>query len=268
MKTMPHGSLANCTILGILTALVGAAGLIGSDGHPASNREAYGSLAVAIVREDTIVVAADSRTVTDGVINPDTTCKITVVNDVVFAATGLLRGNRNALAIVDYARSILTGPTKISYKIKTFQSGVSKLLTSWVDIPEDRDALITSSEFRNKHSIHSMFCFFSSGKPVVVEYGFVPSIVGRRFKVAGAYDAGVRKPGEILWIGSMEQTDTLMKIDKEFSRRVRLLDAVSAAKALLLKQMQFTPAMVGGDIDIVLVTSKGAGWVQRKQNCY
>lgn len=228
----------------------------------------YGSVAVVVIRDDTIVVAADSRTVTDGVINPDTTCKITVVKDVVFAATGLLKGNRYALGIIDYARSVLEDPSKTWYKLKTFQSGASKLLTSWMDIPEDRDSLAASPHYRNKHSVHSIFCFFSEGKPVVVKYSFTPSLIGKRFKIGGVYDAGARKPGEILWIGTSEQTDTLLKLDEKFSVRIHALDAVSAARALVEKQSEFTPAIVGGDVDIVLVTPKGAEWIQRKQNCY
>ncbi len=267
MKTMTFRIFAILSSAGILATLGWGVGFVSRDSQPSPNHEAYGSLAVAIIREDTIVVAADSRTVTDGVINPDTTCKIAVVNDVVFAATGLLKGNRNAVGIVDYARSVLKSPTKTSYKIKTFQEGASKLLTSWVDIPEDRKALSTSPEFRNKHSIHSMFCFYSDGKPVVVEFGFAPSIVGGRFKIGGVYDAGVRKPGEILWIGTMEQTDTLMKMDRVFSSQIHDMDAITAAKTLILKQMEFTPSVVGGAIDIVLITTKGAMWIQRKQNC-
>jgi hypothetical protein len=202
------------------------------------------------------------------VVNPDTTCKIAVVQDVVFAATGLLKGNRNALGIVDYARSVLTGPSKTWYKLKTFQSGASKLLTSWMDIPEDRDSLAASPYYRYRHSVHSMFCFFSGGKPVVVEYSFTPSLVGNRFKIGGVYDAGARKPGEILWIGASEQTDAFLKQDREFSERIHALDALSAAKALVEKQMEFTPRIVGGDVDIVLITPNGATWIQRKQNCY
>jgi hypothetical protein len=267
MKTAPLRMVVFFAILEILTTLVCAVGFICTDYHPPSNQEAYGSLAVAIVREDTIVVAADSRTVTDGVINPDTACKIIVDNNVVFAAAGLLKGNRNALGIVDYARSVLKSPTRTSYKIKTFQEGASRLLASWVDIPENREALTTSPEFRNKHSIHFMFCFFSDGKPVVVEFGIAPSIVGGRFKIGGVYDAGARKTGEILWIGAIEQICALMKTDTLFSERIRNVDAVSAAKILLLKQMEFTPGIVGGDVDLVLITSKGATWIQRKQNC-
>jgi hypothetical protein len=234
--------------------------------HRASG--SYGSVAVVVIRDDSIVVAADSRTLTDGMVNPDTTCKITVVKDVVFAATGLLKGNRYALGIVDYARSVLTGPSKIWYKLKTFQSGASKLLTSWMDIPEDRDSLADSPYYRNNNSVHSIFCFFSDGKAVVVEYSFTPSLVGNRFKIGGVYDAGARKPGEILWIGASEQTDTLLMKDKEFSERIHALDAVSAGRALVEKQTEFTPGIVGGNVDIVLLTPKGAKWIQHKQNCY
>jgi hypothetical protein len=230
--------------------------------------DSYGSVAVAVIRDDTIVVAADSRTVTDGTTNPDTACKITVVKDVVFAATGLLKGNRYALGIIDYARSVLADPLKTWYKLKTFQSGASKLLTSWMDIPEVRDSLAASPYYRNKHSVHSMFCFFSDGKPVVVKYSFTPSLVGKRFKIGGVYDAGARKPGEILWIGASEQTDALLKQDREFSDRIHALDAVSAAKAIVEKQSEFTPGIVGGNVDIVLITPKGAEWIRRKQNCY
>ena len=233
-----------------------------------STSSLYGSAAVAIIRDDTIVVAADSRTVTDGVVNPDTTCKITVVKDIVFAATGLLKGNQNALDIIDYARSVLAGPEKTRYKLNTFQSGANRLLTSWMNLAEDRDSLAISSDYRNRHSIHSLFCFFYGGKPAVVEYAFMPAFKSGRFKIAGVYNGGVRRPGKILWIGALEQTDSLLKTDKAFSRRIDGMDAVSAAKAFIQKQMEFTPRIVGGDIDIVLVTPKGATWILRKQNCY
>lgn len=230
--------------------------------------EVYGSVAVAVIRTDTIVVAAESRTTTDGIINPDTTCKITVVDSIVFAATGLLKGNSNALGIVDYARSVLNEPTKTWYKIHTFQSGASSLVMSWLNAPEYKDSLALSSFYRNGHSIQAMFCFFSGGKPVVVKYSFTPSLVGSRFKVGGVYDAGARKSGEILWIGAHEETDTLMKKDSAFFRRIYSLDAVSTAKSLIQRQMEFTPSIVGGDIDIVLITPTGAQWVQKKQNCF
>ena len=233
-----------------------------------SPKGAFGSVAVAVIREDTIVVAAESRTVTDGVINPDTTCKITIVRDIIFAATGLLKGNENALGVVDYARSVLASETQTWYKMDTFQSGASKLLTSWMNVPEDRDSLSESSYFKNRHSIHAMFCFFSRGRPVVVEYSFVPSIVKGRFKIGGVYDAGARKQGEVLWIGAMEETDALMKEDSAFSRQIRQLDAISAAETLIERQMEFTPSIVGGAIDISLLTPKGAKWIQKKQNCY
>ncbi len=228
----------------------------------------YGSVAVAVIRQDTIVIAAESRTTTDGLINPDTTCKITIVDNIVFAATGLLKGNQSALGIVDYARAALSGRARTRYKLRTFQSGVSSLLTSWLNIPQVQDSLAMSSYYRNRHSIQSMFCFFSAGRPVVVEYSFMPSHVGKRFKIGGVYDAGARKPGEIIWIGAMEETDTLMKEDLEFAKRIHGVDAVHAAKSLIQKQMQFTPRIVGGDIDIVLVTPTGANWIQKKQNCY
>jgi hypothetical protein len=239
-----------------------------ANGRRLATSSLYGSAAVAIIRDDTIVVAADSRTVTDGVVNPDTTCKITVVKDIVFAATGLLKGNQNALDIIDYARSVLTGPEKTRYKLNTFQSGASRLLTSWMNIAEDRDSLAISSDYRNRHSIHSLFCFFSGGKPVVIEYAFMPAFKSGRFKIAGVYNGGVRKPGKILWIGASEQTDSLLKTDRVFSGRIHGMDAVSAAKVLIQKQMEFTPRIVGGDVDIVLVTPKRATWIQHKQNCY
>lgn len=238
------------------------------DGEAKPNGAAYGSVAVAVVRKDTIVVAAESRTITDGRINPDTTCKITVVNNVVFATTGLLKGNQTALLILDYARSVLRGPEQTRYKLQTFQSGASSLLTSWLNIPEDYDSLVLSAVYRNGHSVHSMFCFFSNGKPVVVKYSFMPSIVGKRFKIGGAYDAGVRKPDEILWIGEYEEADTLLKNDRGFAKKIDEENAVLAAEALIQKQMEFTPWIVGGDIDIILVTPNGARWIQKKQNCY
>ena len=238
-----------------------------NESHGEGMSGSYGSIAVAIVRDDTIVVAADSRTVTDDKINPDTTCKITVVNDVVFAATGLLKGNQNAFGILDYARSVLQGPAKIPYKLDTYQSGTSTLLTSWLNIIEDGDSIAASSYYRNSHSIQSMFCFFSGSKPVVVAYSFTPSFVGKRFKIGGVYDAAARKSGEMIRIGATTQTDMLLKKDEEFSEHIRRLDAVSAAKALVRKQMEFTPRIVGGEIDIVLITSKGASWIHRKQNC-
>jgi len=238
------------------------------NGSKPSSSTSYGSAAVAVIREDTIVVAADSRTITDGNINPDTACKITVVNNVVFAATGLLKGNRNAFDIVDYARSVLEGSARTPYKLDTFQEGVSKLLSSWMDIPEDRDSLRVSPYFRYSHSIHCMFCFFSKGKPVVVAYTFSPALDRNRFKIGGIYDAGARKPGEILWIGATEQTDSVLKNDRAFSELIHQLDAVAAARVLIQKQMQFTPRIVGGDVDIVLITRRSAKWIQRKQNCF
>ena len=228
----------------------------------------YGSVAVAVIRNDTIVLAAESRTTTDGILNPDTACKITIVDDVAFATTGLLKGNQNALGILDYARSVLAGPEKIKYKLQVFQSGASRLLTSWLNVREDYDSLVLSADFRNHRSVYSMFCFFSEGKPVVVKYSFMPSIVGKRFKIGGIYDAGVRKPGEILWMGEYEQTAALLANDTLFAQTVRGKAAVDAAKTLIEKQSQYTPKTVGGDIDIVLVTPSGARWIQKKANCY
>lgn len=238
-----------------------------ADSSKRASAGSFGSVAVAIVREDTIAVAAESRTITNGVVNPDTTCKITVVNNIVFAATGLLRGNNSAPGIVDYARDVLGGPGKTEDKLKTFQAGASNLLASWLDIPGFVDSVAISSDYRNQHSVHALFCFFSRGDPIVVEYSFTPSLAGRHFKVDGYYDSGVRKPGEIIWIGAMEQTDTLVRTQHQFSRKIQGLDAISAGRALIENQMQSTPRIVGGYIDIVLVTSKRAEWIQRKQNC-
>ncbi|HEY6953182.1 MAG TPA: hypothetical protein VI758_12320, partial [Bacteroidota bacterium] len=76
------------------------------------------------------------------------------------------------------------------------------------------------------------------------------------------------KPGEIIWIGTMEQTDRLLNSPGRFSESIRGLDAIAAGEALIRKQMEFTPGVVGGDIDVVLITPNGARWVRRKQNCY
>jgi len=236
------------------------------EGKP--NGAAYGSVGVAVIRKDTIVVAAESRTITDGRINPDTACKITVVDNVVFATTGLLKGNQTALPILDYARSVLRGSEQTRYKLQTFQSGASSLLTSWLNIPEDYDSLVRSATYRNGHSVHCMFCFFSDGKPVVVKYTFMPSIVGKRFKIGGVYDAGAREPGEILWIGEYEQSDALLKNDPLFAKKIDEENALLAAETLIQKQMEFTPRTVGGAVDIILVTPNGARWIQKKQNCY
>ena len=233
-----------------------------------SDSGSYGSVAVAVIRQDTIIVAAESRTTTEGRINPDTTCKITIVDNIVFAATGLLKGNQNALGIVDYARSVLHSNSKTRYKLDTFQSGASRLLTSWMNVPEERDSLLESSTYRYLHSIRTMFCFFSRGEPVVVEYLFTPSLDRGRFKIGGVYDAGVRKPGEILWVGAFEETAELLKKDSAFADRIHGLDAASAAQSLIQRQMGYTPRIVGGDIDIVLITPEGAKWLRRKQNCY
>ncbi len=229
---------------------------------------AFGSVAVAVVRADTIAVSAESRTMTDGVVNPDTTCKMTIVNDIIFATTGLIWGRISAIGILDYARSVLLGPGKREDKLRTFQAGASTLLTSWLNQRPFRDSLEMSWDYRYKHSIHAMFCFFSGNKPVIVEYTFTPSWTGSQFKVSGIYDAGKRRPGEIIWIGAMEQTDSLMKNENEMSKHINELDALSAGKALIQKQMEFTPRIVGGAVDIAVVTPAGAKWIRKKQNCY
>lgn len=227
----------------------------------------HGSVGVAVMRADTIVVATESRTSTDGVVNPDTACKMTIVHGIVFAAAGLLKGNDATPGIVDYARSILAGPGKIESKTDMFQAGASRMLTSWLNDTDDRESLASSPDFRNRHSLHAVFCFFSKGRPVVVKYDFVPSLAAGRFKIGGAYDAGVRKPGEIVWIGEFEQTDSLMTKDSSFAKEIGRREAASAAIALVRRQMQFTPTLVGGPIDIAIVTRTGARWIQRKQNC-
>jgi hypothetical protein len=213
------------------------------------------------------VVSAESRTITDGVVNPDTTCKITIVHDIVFASTGLLWGKRSEPGIVDYARSILNGPGSREDKFRTFQEGTCVLLTTWLNNQPNRDSLRLSLEYRYRRSIQAMFCFFLGKKPIIVKYTFTPSWTGTRFKVSGIYDAGRRKPGEIIWMGAMDQTDSLLKRDTSFSKRVSDLDALSAGKTLIEKQMEFTPRIVGGPIEIAAVTPTGAAWVQKKQNC-
>jgi hypothetical protein len=228
----------------------------------------YGSAAVAVIRNDTIAIAVESRTTTDGVPNADTACKMTIVDSVVFAATGLLKGNSAALPIVDYARTALQQGGKLPEKIQRFQEGASSLLASWLNKTVFKDSLERSPLYRYRHSIHAIFCFFSRNKPVVVKFSFTPSVSAKGFTVDGIYDAGARKPGEIIWIGATEQTDSLLNEGGIFASRIRGLDAVSAAQGLILQQMEFTPRIVGGPVDIALVTSKGAEWVQRKQNCY
>jgi hypothetical protein len=228
----------------------------------------HGSVGVAVIRRDTIVVATDSRTRTDGFLNPDTACKMTIVGDVAFAAAGLLKGNDSTIAITDYARSVLESDERIGEKTNAFQTGASRLVTSWVDIPENRDSLASSTVFRNEHSVHAMFCFFSRGRPVVVKYDFVPWLEGNRFKIRGAYDAGARKPGEIIFIGESENAQSLLSTDSVFAETISALSAVRAAELLIRKQMEFTPDLVGGPVDVAVVTPTTAHWIQKKQNCY
>ena len=229
--------------------------------------QAHGSVAVAVVRQDTIAVSAESRTSTDGVVNPDTTCKMTIVHDIVFASTGLLWGRREQMGIVDYARSVLEGPGAREAKFQTFQEGTSRMLTAWLNQQPFRDSLRLSLDFRYRRSIQAMFCFFLGKKPIIVKYTFVPSWTGTQFKVSGIYDAGKRKPGEIIWMGLMEQTDSLLSKDSVFSKRVQRCGGLSAGQVLIEKQMEFTPRYVGGPIDIAVVTPSGAAWIRKKQNC-
>jgi hypothetical protein len=236
--------------------------------QPHAHNESTGSVAVAVVREDTIVVAAESRTSTNGLLNPDTTCKITIVNNVVFAATGLLYGSKSSEGIMDFGRHILQGPGKTSEKLKAFQAGASSLLASWLNVPDLRDSLAGSPHYGYRRSIHAIFCFFAGHSPVVVKYVFTPAGNGKQMTVGGTYDAGARKPGEIIWIGTMEQTDSLLRSDTIFAERIRTSDAIVSGKLLLEKQMSLTPKIVGGEIDLAVVTSRGARWVIRKQQCY
>jgi hypothetical protein len=228
----------------------------------------FGSVAVAVIRSDTIAIAAESRTTTDGVLNPDTACKMTIVDSVVFAATGLLKGNSAAVPIIDFARVILEQPGRVPVKIQRFQEGASSLLSAWLNKTIFRDSLEASPVYRYQHSIHAFFCFFSRNRPVVVKFAFTPSMSANGFGVNGVYDAGARKPGEIIWIGAMEQTDSLLKKGGIFAERVHGLSAVEAAEILVKKQMEYTPRIVGGPVDIALITTKGAEWIRRKQSCY
>jgi hypothetical protein len=232
-----------------------------------SSSVAFGSAVVAIIRDDTIAVAADSRTNSDGALNPDTTCKIAIVNNVIFAATGLLYGSRTTPGIVEFARNVLSGDGKIDTKLSTFQKGASDLLAQWLNAPNYFDSLGSSSQYGYFRSVHTLFCFFSGKDPVVIEYAFIPSRSRGNIVIGGYQDAGRRKSREMHWIGAMEQTDTLLKKNVEFYRHIQSTDAVSAGQALITKQMEFTPKIVGGDIDIAVVTSKGAGWVHKKQRC-
>jgi heme A synthase len=68
-------------------------------------------------------------------------------------------------------------------------------------------------------------------------------------------------------MGAMEQTDSLLTKAGSFSKRVSNLDALTAGEALIEKQMEFTPRIVGGPIDIAVVTPSGAAWIRKKQNC-
>lgn len=258
------GAIRSSLFLASLTVLVS---ILPAQENIHHHEGTHGSVAVAVIREDTIVVAADSRTTTDGAVNPDTTCKMTVVDTVVFAVTGLLKGNLWAVGMLEYARSVLKGPENLRYKLQEFQSGASRLMTSWLNVRGDYDSLLLSPYYRNSHSVRTMFCFFAEGRPVVVKIEFAPSIAGKNFKIGGVYDGGARKPGEILWIGEYRRTQELLLKDSLFAAMISRKGAVEAAQALIEKQAQFTPLVVGGTIDIALVTPKYAGWVKRKQTC-
>ncbi len=229
--------------------------------------EAHGSVAVAVVRDDTIAVSAESRTLTEDVVNPDTTCKLTIVHNIIFASTGLLWGRRAQMGILDYARSVLAGPGNREAKFQSFQEGASRMLTAWLNTQPYRDSLRLSVDFKYRRSIQAMFCFFLGRKPVIVKYTFVPSWTGSQFKVSGIYDAGKRKPGEVIWMGVTEQTDSLLSKDAVFSKRVNNSDATRAGQILIEKQMEFTPRYVGGPVDIAIVTPSGTAWIRKKQNC-
>ncbi len=233
-----------------------------------SDASTHGSIGVAVIRKDTIVVATESRTRTDGRLNPDTACKMTIVGNTVFSAAGLLKGSASALQIVDFARSVLAGDERIEEKMNAFQTGASQLLTSWVNIRSNLDSLTSSPVFRNEHALHAMFCFFSRGRPVVVKYDFVPWFDGKQFKIRGAYDAGARNPGEFVCIGEYESTQSRLLKDSAFAQTLVDHDAPRAAESIIRQQTVSTPEMVGGPIDIAVLTPQGAVWLQKKQNCY
>jgi hypothetical protein len=222
-----------------------------------------GSFGVVFIRHDTITVGIESRIVDNNIpILPDTTCKITARNGIIFANTGVVR--HEDFIILGKAREIISSVIGIDSVLNNFSGLISMRLFGWLRLTNIcQDPQLRLSDYL----VNGVFCTFTNGVPVIYVRKFYPRCTSRGVFVDTSceeypltdqpfycYPFGWHTPDAVAFINSTEIYSSLP-----------VTEPVDIIKRVIKHQTMLNSVHIGGDIRIIQTTKDGKHkWLQGK----
>lgn len=226
-----------------------------------------GTAIVAVRTPTEIIVGADSKlTTTDGSI-PELVCKIYQVGRVFFALAKYAGTRTNGFNVSDVAKEAIKDGGSIADIQTRFHCLIGTPLYRTAQAFKNEDPTGYYECFRDGSILDIVFFGFENQSPVLALSKLTPIFPPYGKTMTVEFHNDMRgEDGDLgcALLGQISAPGTLMKQQPDYVLNIGPAEAVHRLVRLAINEC---PEWCGEPIDILRVTSKGAEWIQRKQEC-